>query len=81
MPEYYKIKIKGHLEGNVTLLSGPLPDQSALHGPLERIRYLNMTLISITCDVRSSQGPGKASVQRTGRMIHIRSSRMCAASQ
>ncbi len=65
MPEYYEIKIRGHLdqhwsdwfeslkltyslEGNETLLSGPLPDQGALHGLLERIRDLNMTLISVT---------------------------------
>ena len=64
MPEYYEIKIKGHLEphwsdwfgglkvtnleGGETLLSGPLPDQPALHGLLERIRDLNLTLISVT---------------------------------
>jgi hypothetical protein len=65
MPEYYEIKIKGHLnpgwsdwfaglklthlEGKETLLSGPLPDQAALHGLLERIRDLNLTLISVSC--------------------------------
>jgi hypothetical protein len=64
MPEYCEIKIKGHLdphwsewfaslnlthlEGNETLLSGSLPDQAALHGLLERIRDLNLTLISVT---------------------------------
>ena len=63
MPEYYEIKIKGHLdpywtdwfaslklthlEGDETLLSGPLPDQAALHGLLERFRDLNLTLISV----------------------------------
>ncbi len=65
MPEYFEVKIKGrldprwsewfaglelaHLEGDVTLLSGPLPDQAALHGLLERIRDLNLTLISVSC--------------------------------
>lgn len=65
MPEYYKIKIKGqldqrwsewfaglelmHLDEDVTLLSGMVPDQPALHGLLERIRDLNLTLISVTC--------------------------------
>ncbi len=65
MAEHCEIKIKGHLDsrwsdwfagmklthlqGNETLLSGPLPDQAALHGLLERVRDLNLTLISVTC--------------------------------
>jgi hypothetical protein len=71
MPEYYEIKIKGyldqrweewfaglkltHLEGDETLLSGTLPDQAALHGLLERVRDLNMTLISVTSGSSSKQ--------------------------
>jgi hypothetical protein len=71
MPEYYEIKIKGHLDqrwsewfgslqlthlaGDETLLAGTLPDQSALHGLLERIRDLNLTLISVTSGSSSTQ--------------------------
>ena len=75
MPEYYEIKIKGHLdqhwsewfaglklthlEGDETLLSGMLPDQGALHGLLERIRDLNLRLISVTSEVTSTAPPDR----------------------
>ncbi len=65
MPEFYEIMVKGHLdmrwtewftgmtlrhlEGDGTLISGVLPDQAALHGLLEHIRDLNLTLISVAC--------------------------------
>jgi hypothetical protein len=71
MPEYYEIKIKEkldqswserfagmkltHLEGDGTMLSGIMPDQGALHGMLERIRDLNLTLISVTSGDPSTQ--------------------------
>lgn len=73
MAEYYEIKITGHLdpywsdwfagltlthlEEELTLLSGSLPDQSALHGLLERIRDLNLTLISVTGGSPPTQDP------------------------
>jgi len=66
MAKYYEIKIQEHLdpgwsiwfagqkltqlEGDETLISGELPDQAALHGLLERIRDLNLTLISVNSD-------------------------------
>lgn len=73
MPEYCEIKIRGQLseywsewfaglkltklEEDVCLLSGWLPDQAALHGLLERIWDLNLTLISVTSNSSSGQKP------------------------
>jgi len=64
MPDYVEIRVKGqldkiwskrfagleifHLKGNETLLSGFLPDQAALHGVLESVRDLNLTLMSVS---------------------------------
>jgi hypothetical protein len=44
-----------HLDGEVTLLSGTVPDQAALHGLLERVRDLNLTLLSVTSGTRSTE--------------------------
>ncbi len=61
--EQYAITVKGCLdpcwsewfdgmtmactESGETILSGPVPDQAALHGLLLRIRDLNLTLIAV----------------------------------
>jgi hypothetical protein len=60
---YYEIRVRGHLDsywsdwfeglsltnlpGGEAVIFGPLADQAALHGVLERIRDLNLTLISV----------------------------------
>ena len=62
-PMVYQIRIKGQLdsqwadwfegltitldENGDTLLTGPLTDQSALHGLLKKVRDLGMTLVSV----------------------------------
>lgn len=60
--DYYEIRIKGFIDPgwewledmavsyvgpDVTLISGRILDQSALHGFLARIRDLNLTLLSV----------------------------------
>ena len=62
-PELYEIRIKGHLDDRwadwfegltfthesdgTTILDGPLTDQAALHGVLNRIRDLGLPMISV----------------------------------
>jgi hypothetical protein len=61
--EIYEIKVKGHLDSSwsdwlggltitsepdgVTRLSGPITDQTALHGLLQRIRDLALPLLLV----------------------------------
>jgi len=68
----YQIRIKGHLdsqwtdwfegltitleEGGDTLLTGPVPDQSALHGLLKKVRDLGIPLVSVV-QVQPSETP------------------------
>ncbi len=69
-PGLYEIRIKGHLDGRwadwfegltitleedgVTLLTGPVIDQAALHGLLRKVRDLSVPLLSVN---RVEPGP------------------------
>jgi len=62
-PELYEIRIKGHLDGRWaewfegltitpedngdTRLTGPVIDQAALHGLLEKVRDLGLPLLAV----------------------------------
>jgi len=63
-PAIYEIKLEGHLNDSwvdwfydltitqesdgTTTIFGPLPDQTVLHSILERIRDMNLQLISVS---------------------------------
>ena len=65
MSEIYEFHVKGHLddrwserfgglavqrqEDGTTVLVGPIVDQAALHGVLNGIRDLGLTIISVQC--------------------------------
>ena len=74
----YQIKIQGHLDtkwsewfygltithepDGATTLTGPLPDQIVLHSVLDRLRDMNLQLISvqqIISDEQTSRGEAK----------------------
>ena len=63
-PHHYEIRVEGHLEARwsawfdglrltldddgTTAIHGPVADQSALHGVLQRLRDLGVPLVSVT---------------------------------
>ena len=72
-PGRYEIRLKGHLDSRwsawfdglsltnssdgTTIICGPVADQAALHGLLQKVRDLGLTLISIT-QAEPDQPPG-----------------------
>jgi hypothetical protein len=64
-PGRYEIRLKGHLDGRwaawfdglslsresdgTTIIHGPIADQAALHGLLQRIRDTGLPLVSVIC--------------------------------
>ena len=77
----YEIRLAGHLDvrwaawfdgltvgqqgDGTTLISGPIADQAALHGLLQRVRDLGLTLVSVTpgeTDPPTTLGTGQADV-------------------
>ena len=66
----YEIKVQGQLDAqwsewfydmviaqdkDITILRGPLPDQTVLHSVLDRIRDMNLQLISVNPIVSDEQ--------------------------
>ena len=63
-PGQYEIRLKGHLDSRwaawfdglsltnesdgTTIISGPVVDQAALHGLLQKVRDLGLPLVSVT---------------------------------
>ncbi len=74
-PGLYEIRIKGHLDDRwaewfgdltfthesdgTTILDGPLTDQAALLGVLNRIRDLGLAIISVRCVGPTAKGVKK----------------------
>ncbi len=64
-PGRYEIRVQGHLNGRwaawfdalslsretdgTTVISGPIADQAALHGLLQKVRDTGLPLISVIC--------------------------------
>ena len=71
----YEIRLKGHLDGRwaawfdglslsresdgTTILRGPIPDQAALHGLLQRVRDTGLSLVSV---IRMEPDPAEGPV-------------------
>jgi hypothetical protein len=74
----YEIRLTGHLDGRwaarfdglavtaerggTTVIAGPIADQAALHGLLQRVRDLGLPLVSVT---RVDTDPAETTAART----------------
>ena len=83
-PMVYQIRIKGHLgpewtdwfggltimleDNGDTLLTGPVVDQTALHGVLRKVRDVGLPLLSVIC-----VGPSQAEASDVNETDHYRS--------
>ena len=77
--QYYTIRVAGHggplwsewfagltvtnLDNGEATLSGPLPDQAALHGVLAKLRDLGLPLLAVE---RDTPGTGQSSTDSAG---------------
>ena len=73
-PGLYEIRLAGQLDprwatwfdglvitsqaDGSTVVAGPIPDQAALHGVLQRVRDLGLTLLSVTTVESDTGGDG-----------------------
>lgn len=79
-PAYYEIRIEGvldnhwagwfdglhmHSEGNETVITGRLADQSALHGALAKVRDLGLCLICVRRLGRATAGRERGHKKRS----------------
>ena len=78
---HYEIRLKGHLDNRwatwfdgltlttcsdgTTTIQGPVVDQAALHGLLQRVRDLGLPLISVTRDAPDPPPPSPANPGRS----------------
>ena len=74
MPEFYRIRVRGHLDSSWSewfgglrltheangemVLSGPIVDEAALHGVLAKVRDLGLPLLAVD---RVEPGPEQGS--------------------
>jgi len=73
-PEWYAIRLKGYLDARwaawfdgmtltregdgTTVVRGPVADQAALHGQIQRVRDIGLPLLSVTqIDPEQATGP------------------------